>query len=338
MDKIYRSGSLRTNNPRVISSLDERSDDWFSETLSRMSRHPALFVTLVLLCFLCLSISCDQIAMADSGVSESGAAIPEQATSGSLDVQTGIQSPAGALIDTSGESFFSRLFAGDAKEREEQGRWLHQVVTLTFRLTLAALLGAMVAFRPRRAAGLRQRNPYVMQSQILLTVVACALMMIVGDNTARAFGIFAAASLVRFRTKIRDPKEVTVLLINLGIGLAAGVGRYELATMFTLFVLLLLGILEGFESRQTFRNIKLSVKTFDVESTDEAVRGLFRRNYLDADIKEFNKEKENHPLGKVVYSVGVSRRLDTDQLVKEIYLADPVNVDRIEWHKKKTPS
>lgn len=338
MHKTYRSGLLRTNNPKAVSSLDERSDDWFSKAVSLMSRYPVPLVTLVLLCFLCLSISCEQIARADSGVSESAAAIPEQTNPGSLDIQAGTQSPAGALIDTNGESFFSRIFTGDPKEREEQGRWLRQVVTLAFRLTLAALLGAMVAFRPRRAAGLRQRNPYVMQSQILLTVVACALMMIVGDNTARAFGIFAAASLVRFRTKIRDPKEVTVLLINLGIGLAAGVGRYELATMFTLFVLLLLGILEGYEPHQTFRNIRLSVKTLDVESTDEAVRGLFRRNYLNADIKEFNKENEKHPLGKVVYSIGSSTRLNTDQLAKEIYLADPVNVDRIEWHRKKTNS
>ncbi|MGH9971697.1 MAG: hypothetical protein ACREBG_28420 [Pyrinomonadaceae bacterium] len=39
----------------------------------------------------------------------------------------------------------------------------------------------------------------------------------------RAFGIFAAVSLVRFRTNIRDPKEITVLLISLAIGLGTGV-------------------------------------------------------------------------------------------------------------------
>ena len=58
-----------------------------------------------------------------------------------------------------------------------------------------------------------------------MAVVAGAMMMVVGDSAARAFGIFAAASLVRFRTNIRDPKEITVLLICLGVGLAAGVGR-----------------------------------------------------------------------------------------------------------------
>ena len=74
-----------------------------------------------------------------------------------------------------------------------------------------------------------KRNPFVAQTQILLAIVAAALMIIVGDNAARAFGIFGAVSLVRFRTNIRDPKEITVLLISLALGLAAGVGRWDLA-------------------------------------------------------------------------------------------------------------
>ena len=86
----------------------------------------------------------------------------------------------------------------------------------------------MLAFRPRKGFPLFQRNLYVAQTQILLSAVAAALMMIVGDNAARAFAIFAAVSIVRFRTNIRDPKEVTVLLISLALGLAAGVGRWDL--------------------------------------------------------------------------------------------------------------
>src|ERR687885_1613146 len=98
----------------------------------------------------------------------------------------------------------------------------------------------MLAYRRRKDVPIIQRNPFVAQTHILLAVVAAALMMIVGDNAARAFGIFAAASLVRFRTNIRDPKEITVLLISLAIGLAMGVGRWEIAVIITLFVLPLL--------------------------------------------------------------------------------------------------
>jgi hypothetical protein len=196
----------------------------------------------------------------------------------------------------------------------------------------------MVAFRPRKSVHFRHRNPYVVQTQILLAVVACALMMIVGDSAARAFGIFAAASLVRFRTSIRDPKETTVLLINLGLGLAAGVGRWELAVMFVLFVILLLQLLENYEAHQGFRLMELSVRTRDVEATDGAVRELFRRNNVDLDVKQISKESEEHPLGKVIYRVDFGPKMSANLLAAEIYSADRGNIDKIEWHQKKAPS
>jgi len=85
--------------------------------------------------------------------------------------------------------------------------WAINIGHLTIRLMLAALLGAALAFRPRKRILALKRNPYVAQTQILLAIVAAALMIIVGDNAARAFGIFGAVSLVRFRTNIKDPKR-----------------------------------------------------------------------------------------------------------------------------------
>lgn len=336
MDTIYKSDIVRRVNTKMVAPPNKQSDDWFFGAPSWMGQRPVRVFGLVLVCFLFLSIACNHVGRADSAAPEAGAAITDQNDPGSLEVNAGIESPAGALVDANDASILSNLFPEGPKLDGEQGKWLEQVVTLAFRLTLAAVLGALVAFRPRRFEGLRQRKPYVMQTQILLTVVACALMMIVGDNAARAFGIFAAASLVRFRTKIRDPKEVTVLLINLGIGLAVGVGRWELATMFALFVLLLLRIMETYEANQTLRTIEFSVKTLDVEATDGVIRGLFRRNSLDVNTTAFSKENEKRPLGKVVYSIGDSASLNTDRLAQEIYMADPVNIDRIEWHIKKT--
>ena len=120
-----------------------------------------------------------------------------------------------------------------------------------------------------------RRNPYVAQTQILMAVVAGAMMMVVGDSAARAFGIFAAASLVRFRTNIRDPKEITVLLVCLGVGLAAGVGRWDMAVILTVFVLLSLAVLEYFEQFQVFRSMEVSVQTRNVDQTNELSETTF---------------------------------------------------------------
>src|SRR5687767_10777871 len=155
------------------------------------------------------------------------------------------------------------------------------VVQIILRLILAVILSAILAFRPRKNVRLFERNLYVAQTQILLAVVAAALMMIVGDNAARAFAIFAAVSLVRFRTNIRDPKEVTVLLVCLALGLAAGVGRWDLGLALALFSLVVLWILEWREPEQVFRSMELKVITRNVVATQRALRELFRKYGFD---------------------------------------------------------
>jgi len=168
--------------------------------------------------------------------------------------------------------------------------------------------------------------------------VAAALMMIVSDNAARAFGIFAAASLVRFRTNIRDPKEITVLLISLAIGLASGVGKMELAIILSLFVLLMLSVLEYFEPEQIFRALELTVATRKLEETDELLRELFEKRNITSELRKMDREDPDAPLGKIVYLVNISGDLSTDKLSEEIFNSDPEHIDSIQWDQKKTSS
>jgi uncharacterized membrane protein YhiD involved in acid resistance len=214
--------------------------------------------------------------------------------------------------------------------------WAQIVSTLVLRLLLAALLAAALAFRPRRSV--LKRNPYVSQTQILLAVVASALMIIVGDNTARAFGIFAAVSVVRFRTNIRDPKEVTVLLISLAIGLATGVGRWELAVVLAIFAVILLWILEYREPQQVFRKMELKIGTRNVASTQEVLRAVIGGPDFDAELRTISIPKGDDEVGSLVYAVDVSPSISTNELSQQILNKDLANVDCIEWEEKKSSS
>jgi uncharacterized membrane protein YhiD involved in acid resistance len=169
-----------------------------------------------------------------------------------------------------------------------------------------------------------------------MAVVAAAMMMVVGDSAARAFGIFAAASLVRFRTNIRDPKEITVLLICLGVGLAAGVGRWDMAVILTIFVLVTLAVLEYFEQSQVFRSMEVTVKTRNVDTTNELLKKMFLRFRFDAELRELDRPDEADPIGKVVYLVNLSTSMSTTSLSEQILTTDGENVDTVEWSQKES--
>lgn len=238
------------------------------------------------------------------------------------------------------DSLLSRLIGGeDAPTQPSAPRdWLTTLAAVTIRLTLAALLAAMLAFRPRRFSLHFKRNPYVAQTQILLSVTASALMMIVGDSTARAFGIFGAASLVRFRTNIKDPKEISVLLLSLAIGLSTGVGRVELGIILSVFVLLLLWGLEYREPELVTRALELTVQTRNIGTTQDALLTIFEKYKFDAELRTIDRPDEQNSMGRIVYYMSVSPAASLDRLSQEILSADPKNVDSVEWDQQKNTS
>jgi len=252
-----------------------------------------------------------------------------------------VQSPAAAQATpdadasrSSDESFLSELFGSDTPEATEEGSRAARAARILLRFLIAALLAALLAYGRRRNISVIKRNPYVAQTQILLAVVAAAMMMIVGDSAARAFGIFAAASLVRFRTNIRDPKETTVLLICLAVGLGAGVGRIDMAVILTLFVLLGLWILEHFESAQVFRAMEVTVGSRSLDQTHLALKRLFAKYAAASELRQL--EREDEMAGKIVYELSLGSTASTDRLTEEILAEDAENIVSLEWDQKKS--
>ncbi len=237
------------------------------------------------------------------------------------------------------EGFIDRLFGSQHSSGYALGdTWAETMGRISMRFLLAALLGAALAFRPRKRILALKRNPYVAQTQILLAIVAAALMIVVGDNAARAFGIFAAVSLVRFRTNIRDPKEITVLLISLALGLASGVGRWDLALVLTLFSLVVLWLLEWREPELVFRSMELKVTTRNVVSTQKALRQVFKQHGFDKELRAIDREATEESPGSIMYSVDVSPTVSTDEISADILALDGQNVEAIEWDQKKSYS
>jgi uncharacterized membrane protein YhiD involved in acid resistance len=249
-----------------------------------------------------------------------------------------LERPSPTAEPTSG-TFVDELFGnrnGDVLVTGE--RWAASIGRISLRLLLAALLGAALAYRPRKRILALKRNPYVSQTQILLAIVAAALMIIVGDNAARAFGIFAAVSLVRFRTNIRDPKEITVLLISLALGLAAGVGRWDLALILAIFSLIVLWLLEWREPQMVSRSMELKVATRNVVATQQALRAILKKHDFDKELRAIDRDVTEESPGSLVYSIDVSPIVSTDELSEELLRLDGNNVEAIEWDQKKSYS
>ena len=104
------------------------------------------------------------------------------------------------------------------------------------KLLAAAGIGVIVVFVQRRARRDQPLTRSMEQAYVLLCLAGALTMLIVGDSLPRAFGIAGAATIVRFRTPIEDPRDITVLFLLMALGMAAGLGLASVAAIGTLAV------------------------------------------------------------------------------------------------------
>lgn len=133
--------------------------------------------------------------------------------------------------------------------RDLQAQWTASspVAAFLVALSVAGLLGAALGvIRPIRRE-IAPRSLHVVHAQILLAIVGAMIMIIVAESLARAFAIVGAAGLVRYRARIRDPKDAGVMLVALAVGLATGAGLVKFAVVATLFVIGVLWLLDSLE-------------------------------------------------------------------------------------------
>jgi uncharacterized membrane protein YhiD involved in acid resistance len=204
---------------------------------------------------------------------------------------------------------------------------LREVRASLVRLPLAAVLGTVLALRPKRR-GTPKRTTPVVQTQIILSVVGAVIMLIVGTSLARAFGIVGVASLIRYRSKIDDPKDAVVMLCALSVGLAAGVGLYALTLFATGFIVLVLFIIESFEP-STQKHFELTVKFGkDTDELRPKVEAILQRRHVEFELRSASDEE-------LCYDVKVPLDTETEPITDSILALDPEGHGAVNWGEKK---
>ena len=68
-----------------------------------------------------------------------------------------------------------------------------------------------------------------MITNIFISLIVCMVIMVIGNNLARAFALVGALSIIRFRTVVKDTKDIAFIFWSLAAGLASGTGSYFIA-------------------------------------------------------------------------------------------------------------
>lgn len=117
-------------------------------------------------------------------------------------------------------------------------------------------------------------------SIIMLTMITAIVIMVIGNNLARAFGMVGAMSIIRFRTAVKDAADIMFIFFALTIGLACGVKMYAVAIFGTLFISLIYLILYLFDFGMVKRSEYLLQILFNATQIDQAMYEKTIRNHV----------------------------------------------------------
>lgn len=153
---------------------------------------------------------------------------------------------------------------------------------------------------------------------ILGGMVVSAVMMVIGNSLARAFGAFGAFSLIRFRTAIKDAKDMAYIFLVLVVGMAAGTNNYLIAFVITLFSLVIMVVL----TKTNFGSIRKYdyILTFHLDSSisgNESYKRLFDK-YLKSNNLLHIDAKEGGRIMKLIINIRFSDDSKSQDFLKEL--------------------
>ena len=190
-----------------------------------------------------------------------------------------------------------------------------QMVNILYSFAWAFLLSSIIAMAHRLTFTGDQYPKNFFQSLILGSIVTTMVMMAIGDSLARGLGVFGAMAIIRFRTRVDDPRDVLFLFAALSTGLAIGVYGFTISFVGTMIFCFVAAILHFSPFRSFSFNSKLFFTLADSSHLPEVITII--HNYS-RDYKVINITVDKESGMRYQYEISFARDEDKFLLIEDL--------------------
>lgn len=113
-------------------------------------------------------------------------------------------------------------------------------------LFVCFLLSSLVGWIYVASAQSVNNRRYLASVLVIIALTTCLVITVVKSSLALSLGLVGALSVVRFRTAIKEPEELSYLFIAIGIGLATGAFQIKVALIAMAFIMPVLWLIYRF--------------------------------------------------------------------------------------------
>ncbi len=146
------------------------------------------------------------------------------------------------------------------------------VADIAIAMALSFVLSAMIGWVYRATHRNVSYSQSYVQTLVVLGMLISLIMLVVGSNIARAFALVGALSAVRFRTAIKETRDVGFIFLVMGVGMAVGTRFYLLAVVAAVAISLIIVVMHRFD---WFRlNVRRQVVKVQVPSDEDHTQAI----------------------------------------------------------------
>jgi len=153
---------------------------------------------------------------------------------------------------------------------------------LVANLIIALICGLIISVTYRLTSDSLDHSAGFIRANVVLVMITALVIMVIGNNLARAFGLVGAMSIIRFRTAVKDVQDIVYIFFSLAAGMAAGVGLKGIAIAGTILIGAVLVVLHRMKYGSPNRHQFLLQFNCVLPDGDPPYQSLFNRLTSDA--------------------------------------------------------
>jgi len=216
------------------------------------------------------------------------------------------------------------------------------VVNVIIIALVSFVLSSLIALTYERTSKGIETPKYFIQSLILISIPVATVMQAIGDSLARGLGMLGALAIIRFRTTLRNPRNMVFMFTSIAVGIAAGVYGITIAVVGTLgFCLVVIAIHFSPMSRSSdiVGMLQFEIPNEDYVSSNikDQIKNIIDRYCKKVSLAKYSINKKKKIEGgfnemvALEYKIKIESKDESTELVNELSIKEGVFNVRINF-------
>jgi uncharacterized membrane protein YhiD involved in acid resistance len=192
-----------------------------------------------------------------------------------------------------------------------------ELFNVVFSLILAILIGLVISQVYKHThRGLNYENSFL-TTLILIAPIVAAIMIFIQGSLVLSLGLVGSLSIIRFRTPIKDTRDMVFLFWVIAVGLGCGIYSWTLVVIFTLLIFVTVIILYLTKYGRSRNQDYVLVLSGDSSYPEDELERIIKQHTYDVRVR--SRESENDTW-EIIFEVRFTDKVggESKQLVQEL--------------------